>query len=99
MPFYWGCIDGGHPQKILSGMEIARFTPKNAPKMSPHPVNCQSGSDLLLLTFCCDFLPVLCAVAVISTILGLILSFDFDLAPGGTIVLTATVIFLTFPVF
>ena len=37
---------------------------------------------------------VSCGVAVISTILGLVLSYQFDLAPGGTIVLTATVIFL-----
>jgi zinc transport system permease protein len=35
-----------------------------------------------------------CATAVISTILGLILSYEFDIAPGGCIVLTATAIFL-----
>ncbi len=34
-----------------------------------------------------------CGVAVISTILGLVLSYEFDIAPGGSIVLTATAIF------
>jgi zinc transport system permease protein len=37
---------------------------------------------------------VSCGVAVISTILGLALSYQFDIAPGGSIVLTATAIFL-----
>lgn len=36
---------------------------------------------------------VSCGVAVFSTILGLILSYEFDIAPGGSIVLTATAIF------
>ena len=36
-----------------------------------------------------------CGVAVVSTVLGLILSYEFDIAPGGSIVLTATVIFFT----
>jgi len=35
-----------------------------------------------------------CAVAVISTVSGLFLSYEFDIAPGGSIVLTATAIFL-----
>lgn len=35
-----------------------------------------------------------CGVAVISTVLGLFLSYEFDIAPGGSIVLTATAIFL-----
>jgi ABC-type Mn2+/Zn2+ transport system permease subunit len=35
-----------------------------------------------------------CGFAVISTILGLVLSYEFDIAPGGSIVLTATAIFL-----
>jgi zinc transport system permease protein len=35
-----------------------------------------------------------CGIAVISTVLGLILSYEFDIAPGGSIVLTATIIFL-----
>ena len=34
-----------------------------------------------------------CGMAVISTILGLVLSYEFDIAPGGSIVLTATAIF------
>jgi zinc transport system permease protein len=37
---------------------------------------------------------VSCGVAVISTVLGLIISYEFDIAPGGSIVLTATAIFL-----
>ena len=35
-----------------------------------------------------------CGVAVFSTIAGLFLSYEFDIAPGGGIVLTATAIFL-----
>lgn len=35
-----------------------------------------------------------CGVAVISTVLGLFLSYEFDIAPGGSIVLTAAAIFL-----
>jgi zinc transport system permease protein len=35
-----------------------------------------------------------CGVALISTVLGLIISYKFDIAPGGSIVLTATAIFL-----
>jgi zinc transport system permease protein len=41
-----------------------------------------------------SMIAVSCGVAVLSTILGLVLSYEFDLAPGGSIVLTATVIFL-----
>ena len=36
-----------------------------------------------------------CGVAVLSTILGLFFSYEFDIAPGGSIVLTATALFLT----
>jgi ABC-type Mn2+/Zn2+ transport system permease subunit len=36
-----------------------------------------------------------CGVAVLSTVLGLFFSYEFDIAPGGSIVLTATAIFLT----
>lgn len=36
-----------------------------------------------------------CGVAVLSTVLGLLLSYEFDIAPGGSIVLTATALFLT----
>jgi zinc transport system permease protein len=35
-----------------------------------------------------------CSVAVLSTILGLFISYEFDIAPGGSIVLTATAVFL-----
>jgi zinc transport system permease protein len=35
-----------------------------------------------------------CGVAVFSTVFGLILSYELDIAPGGSIVLTAAVIFL-----
>ena len=35
-----------------------------------------------------------CGVAVFSTVAGLVLSYEFDIAPGGTIVLTLTFIFL-----
>jgi len=35
-----------------------------------------------------------CGVAVLSTILGLFISYEFDIAPGGSIVLTATAVFL-----
>jgi zinc transport system permease protein len=35
-----------------------------------------------------------CGFAVFSTILGLLLSYEFDIAPGGSIVLTATFFFL-----
>jgi zinc transport system permease protein len=35
-----------------------------------------------------------CIVAVLSTILGLFISYEFDIAPGGSIVLTATALFL-----
>jgi zinc transport system permease protein len=38
---------------------------------------------------------VSCGVAAISTVLGLMLSYEFDIAPGGSIVLTATVVFFT----
>jgi ABC-type Mn2+/Zn2+ transport system permease subunit len=34
-----------------------------------------------------------CGAAVISTVLGLFLSYELDVAPGGSIVLTATVLF------
>ncbi|MEW6418615.1 MAG: metal ABC transporter permease [Nitrospirota bacterium] len=34
-------------------------------------------------------------VAVLSTVLGLFFSYEFDIAPGGSIVLTATTLFLT----
>jgi len=34
-----------------------------------------------------------CGVAVISTVLGLFLSYELDIAPGGSIVLTATFLF------
>jgi ABC-type Mn2+/Zn2+ transport system permease subunit len=34
-----------------------------------------------------------CGVAVISTVLGLFLSYELDVAPGGSIVLTATALF------
>jgi len=40
-----------------------------------------------------------CGVAVLSTILGLVLSYEFDIAPGGGIVLTATAIFVVALVF
>src|SRR4030043_1194073 len=36
-----------------------------------------------------------CGEAVLSTILGLFFSYEFDIAPGGSIVLTATALFLT----
>lgn len=36
-----------------------------------------------------------CGVAVLSTVLGLFFSYEFDIAPGGSIVLTATALFLT----
>ena len=35
-----------------------------------------------------------CSAAVLSTILGLFISYEFDIASGGSIVLTATAIFL-----
>lgn len=35
-----------------------------------------------------------CSVAVLSAILGLFISYEFDIAPGGSIVLTATAFFL-----
>jgi len=35
-----------------------------------------------------------CGVAVLSTVLGLFFSYKFDIAPGGSIVLTATALFL-----
>jgi zinc transport system permease protein len=35
-----------------------------------------------------------CGVALLSTLLGLLISYEFDIAPGGSIVLTATAIFL-----
>ena len=35
-----------------------------------------------------------CGAAVLSTILGLFISYEFDIASGGSIVLTATAIFL-----
>ncbi len=34
-----------------------------------------------------------CSVAVLSTVLGLFISYEFDIAPGGGIVLTATALF------
>lgn len=36
-----------------------------------------------------------CGVAVLSTVLGLFFSYEFDIAPGGSIVLTSTALFLT----
>ena len=35
-----------------------------------------------------------CVVAMSSTVLGLFISYEFDIAPGGSIVLTATALFL-----
>ena len=35
-----------------------------------------------------------CSVAVLSTVLGLFISYEFDIASGGSIVLTATAVFL-----
>jgi zinc transport system permease protein len=35
-----------------------------------------------------------CGFAIISTVLGLFISYEFDIAPGGSIVLTATILFL-----
>jgi zinc transport system permease protein len=35
-----------------------------------------------------------CGVAILSTVLGLFISYEFDIAPGGSIVLTATILFL-----
>ncbi|OGW36276.1 MAG: hypothetical protein A2Y97_07525 [Nitrospirae bacterium RBG_13_39_12] len=35
-----------------------------------------------------------CVVAVLSTVLGLLISYELDIAPGGSIVLTATAVFL-----
>jgi ABC-type Mn2+/Zn2+ transport system permease subunit len=36
-----------------------------------------------------------CGVAVLSTVAGLLISYELDIAPGGSIVLTSTAIFLT----
>lgn len=46
-----------------------------------------------------SMIAVSCGVAVISTVLGLIFSYEFDIAPGGSIVLTATAIFFAALIF
>jgi zinc transport system permease protein len=46
-----------------------------------------------------SMIAVSCGVAVISTVMGLILSYEFDIAPGGSIVLTATAIFFAALIF
>lgn len=46
-----------------------------------------------------SMIAISCGVAVLSTVSGLFLSYEFDLAPGGSIVLVATAVFLASLIF
>jgi ABC-type Mn2+/Zn2+ transport system permease subunit len=46
-----------------------------------------------------SMIAISCGVAVLSTVSGLFLSYEFDLAPGGSIVLVATALFLASLIF